>query len=197
MPQSEVYSSVDQPRRINGVNISHILIIALTLLAFFLRIWRLDEIPPGWRDDELINSLVISQKAIDGELAVYYPVASGHEALYHLLSGLTLAIFGPGTAGIRLLPVILGTLTVPLTYVVASRLFGKKIGLLAAACLTVSFWSLMYSRIGIRHISTPVFMLIAFYFLLRGLQLNYSNARDQLNTSASTSRDSIKWLLLA
>lgn len=147
-------------------------LVLLTLLAFFLRLWQLDNAPPGWRDDELINSLVISQKAIDGDWAIYYPDASGHEALYHLLNAAMLAVFGPGLAGIRLLSVILGTLTVPLTYLVGARLFGRSVGLLAAALLTVSFWSLMYSRIGIRHISLPVFMLPTFYFFLRGLGIN-------------------------
>ena len=197
MPQSEVESSGGLNRNNKGVLASHLLIVVLTLLAFLLRVWRLDDIPPGWRDDELINSLVISQKALDGDLAFYYPDASGHEALFHLLSGITLAIFGPGAAGIRLLPALLGTLTIPLTYLVAARLYGRKIGLLAAACLAVSFWSLMYSRIGIRHISTPVFMLAAFYFLLRGLELKYSISTNQVNWSSETSRKSIKWLLLS
>ena len=145
---------------------------ALTLLAFFLRVWQLNDTPPGWRDDELINSLVSSQKVIDGEWAVYYPDASGHEALYHILNAAMLALFGPGTAGIRLLSSILGTLTVPLTYLVGQRLFGRAVGLLAASLLVVSFWSLMYSRVGIRHISLPVFMLAAFYFFLKGLAIN-------------------------
>ena len=92
-----------------------VVIIFLTLLALFLRLWRLEEVPPGWRDDELINSLVISQKVLDGDWAIYYPDASGHEALYHFLSAVTLGIFGPGTAGIRWLPAILGTMTIPLT----------------------------------------------------------------------------------
>jgi 4-amino-4-deoxy-L-arabinose transferase-like glycosyltransferase len=204
MSNSKVESTVPHPRKINGVILSTLLITALTLIAFFLRVWRLDDIPPGWRDDELINSLVISQKVLDGDLAVYYPDASGHEALYHMMSAVTLAIFGSGVAGIRLLPAILGTLTVPLTYVVASRLFGKKIGFIAAACLTVSFWSLMYSRIGIRHISTPLFMLPAFYFFLRGLKINFSISQagapspaEGPNPSTSTSRKSLKWLLLA
>ncbi|UCG23652.1 MAG: glycosyltransferase family 39 protein [Chloroflexota bacterium] len=147
-------------------------LIALTLLAFFLRVWQLDEAPPGWRDDELINSLVISQRVLDGDWAVYYPDASGHEALYHILNAAMLALFGPGTAGIRLLSAILGTLTVPLTYVVGQRLFGRAVGFLAAALMVVSFWSLMYSRVGIRHISLPVFMLAAFYFFLRGLGID-------------------------
>lgn len=146
-------------------------IILITLVAFGLRVWQLSNIPPGWRDDELINSLVISQKVLDGQWAVYYPDASGHESLYHLFNAAMLFIFGPGTAGIRLLSAILGTLTVPLTYLVASRLFGRKVGLVASAALAFSFWSLMYSRIGIRHISLPVFMLGAFYFFSSGLGL--------------------------
>ncbi len=153
-------------------------LVLLTLLAFFLRVWQLDKAPPGWRDDELINSLVISQKVIDGDWAVYYPDASGHEALYHILNGAMLAFFGPSVAGIRLLSAILGTLTVPLTYLVGRRLFGRPVGFLAAALLAVSFWSLMYSRVGIRHISLPVFILPAFYFFLRGLDIGGGREAD-------------------
>lgn len=153
-------------------------VVVLTLVAFWLRVWRLDDIPPGWRDDELINSLVISQKVLDGDWAVYYPDASGHEGLYHILNALMLGLFGPGVMGIRLLSVILGTLTVPLTYLVGNRLYGWKVGLVAAAALAFSFWSLMYSRIGIRHISLVVIMLGTFYFYLRALGLNRSSLVD-------------------
>ncbi|MCB0000662.1 MAG: glycosyltransferase family 39 protein, partial [Anaerolineales bacterium] len=114
-----------------------------------------------------INSLVISQKVIDGNWAVYYPDASGHEALYHILNAFFLYIYGPSAAGIRLLSVFLGTLTIPLTYAIGRRLFNPTVGLIAAAALSVSFWSLMYSRIGLRHISLPVFSLGAFYFFWR------------------------------
>ena len=58
---------------------------AVLITAVFLRFWHLDTVPPGWRDDELINSLVISQHLLDSELAVYYADASGHEALVETL----------------------------------------------------------------------------------------------------------------
>jgi 4-amino-4-deoxy-L-arabinose transferase-like glycosyltransferase len=174
-----------------------VVIVLLTLLALFLRLWRLEENPPGWRDDELINSLVISQKVLDGDWAIYFSDASGHEALYHFLSAVTLGIFGPGTAGIRWLPAILGTLTIPLTYLVASRLYGKKVGFLAAALLTISFWSLMYSRIGIRHISMPVFMLAAFYAFLRAMKYDYSHPIEEANSDHSLSKAQVLWFLAA
>ncbi|MCB8983236.1 MAG: glycosyltransferase family 39 protein [Ardenticatenaceae bacterium] len=147
-----------------------LLILLITLLAFGLRVWRLDGVPPGWRDDELINSQVISQHVLDGDWAVYFPDASGHEALYHTLNAAMLALFGPTVWGIRFLSVLLGTLTVPLTYLLGRKLFGSLVGLVAAAALALSFWSLMYSRIGLRHVLMPPLVLAAFYFFWRGLE---------------------------
>ncbi len=144
--------------------------IVIVLAAFGLRMWQLNGVPPGWRDDELINSLVISQHALDGHVAVYYADASGHEALYHLLNAIMLGLFGPNIVGIRVLSVFLGTLTVALTYQVGRRMFNAHVGLIAAAGLAFSFWSLMYSRIGLRHILTPPLMLLTVYFFWRGLQ---------------------------
>jgi 4-amino-4-deoxy-L-arabinose transferase-like glycosyltransferase len=143
--------------------------VAIVLVAFFLRVWRLNEVPPGWRDDELIETLVVSQKALDGDWRVYYPDASGHEALYHLLNAGMLAAFGPNTIGIRLLSSFLGLLAVPLTYALGRRLFGPAVGLVAAAALAVSFWALMYSRVGIRHVALPPFVLASFLFFWLGL----------------------------
>ena len=144
--------------------------LAITLLAFAVRVWRLDAVPPGWNDDELSNALVIAQKVLDGDLAVYYVDATGHEALYHVLAAGFLSTFGYNAIGIRLLSALLGTLTVPLTYQIGRRLAGREVGLLAAAALAVTFWSLVYSRIGHRHISFPVLMLASFYFFWKGLQ---------------------------
>jgi hypothetical protein len=144
--------------------------LAITLLALLLRFWQLGALPPGWRDDELIESFVISQKVIDGDLAVFYPDASGHEALYHALKAGMLALFGPGALGIRGLSALLGTLAVPLTFLLGRRLFGPAVGFVAAAGLAFSFWSLMYSRIGLRHITLPALALVAFYFLWRALE---------------------------
>jgi 4-amino-4-deoxy-L-arabinose transferase-like glycosyltransferase len=155
-----------------------ILLLLLVLFAFGLRVWRLDQAPPGWRDDELIEALVISQKVLEGDIQVYYPDASGHEALYHILAAGMLRLFGPGVAGIRWLSAILGTLTIPLTYLIGRRLFNPAIGLLAAALLAVSFWSLMYSRFGIRHINMPVLMLATFYPFLKGLNIGHQPAEN-------------------
>jgi 4-amino-4-deoxy-L-arabinose transferase-like glycosyltransferase len=168
---------------------SRFTLLVLTLAAFALRLWQLDTVPPGWRDDELIESLVISQKVLDGDLAVYYADASGHEALYHILNAIFLGLFGPNVPGIRWLSVISGALAVPLTYLLGRRMFSHWAGLVAAAALTLSFWSLMYSRFGIRHILLPPLALAAFTFFWRGLV-----AKDLgLKTRAERSRSINDW----
>jgi 4-amino-4-deoxy-L-arabinose transferase-like glycosyltransferase len=140
------------------------LMALITLLAFGVRVYLLDSVPPGWSDDELSNVLVIAQKPLNGDFAVYYTDATGLEALYHALSAVPLVLFGYNSLGVRLLSAVLGTLTVPLTYVVARRLFQNvPVALVAAAALAVSFWSLIYSRVNLRHISMPVLMLVAFF----------------------------------
>jgi len=144
-------------------------VLLITLLAFALRVWALSDVPPGWRDDELIETLVISRNILGGQLAFYYPDASGHEALYHALNALFLSWFGPTAPGIRLLSAFLGTLAVPLTYALARRLFGPRVALTAAALLAVSFWGLMYSRVGIRHVLTPPLALAAYLWFWRGV----------------------------
>lgn len=149
--------------------VEKMLIVGLTLLAFALRVWQLTAVPPGWRDDELINVLVISQKVLDGDWQFYYADASGNEGFYHALNGITYALFGANFLGIRLVAAIWGTTAVPLTWLVGRKLFNSTVGLLAAAALTVSFWSLMYSRFGLRQIVTPTLLLLVVYFFWRGV----------------------------
>lgn len=144
-------------------------LLVIVLAAAFLRLYRLDQVPPGWRDDELINSLVISQHVLDGEWAFFYPDASGHEALYHVLNAGMLALFGPGVAGIRWLSALLGVGSVWLTYLLGRDLFGRTVATLASLGLAFGFWSLMYSRVGLRHVSLLPLMLGAFVLLWRAI----------------------------
>jgi 4-amino-4-deoxy-L-arabinose transferase-like glycosyltransferase len=146
-----------------------ITLVFLFLLALALRLWALDKAPPGWRDDELSNTLVISQHVLDGNLRLFYPDASGHEFLYHALNAVFLHVFGPGLMGIRLLSALFGAGVVVLTYVLAREMFDRATGWIAALGVAASFWALMYSRVGQRHISAPFFALAAFIFLWRSL----------------------------
>ncbi|MGD1993645.1 MAG: glycosyltransferase family 39 protein [Anaerolineae bacterium] len=156
-----------------------ILILALTLVAWGLRVCLPAQVPPGWRDDELINILALTGQVLDGEPTIYFTGASGHEPLYHTLHAPAVALVGMNPLGAHLLSIAAGVLAVPLTYVLGRRLFGRGVGLLGAALLAPSFWALMYSRTAIRHALVVPLALMAFYFLWRaasGRWLRYALA---------------------
>jgi 4-amino-4-deoxy-L-arabinose transferase-like glycosyltransferase len=149
---------------------AHWLVVGITLVAFFLRVWQLDAVPSGWSDDELSDVLVLTQKVVQGDYSVYYVDATGQEALYFVISSLFLKLLGHNAFGIRLLSAALGTMAVPLTYQVGRRFFSRQIGLLAAGLMAASFWALIYSRISLRQVMLPVFVLSTIYFFWTGLQ---------------------------
>lgn len=148
-----------------------ILILALVIIALVCRTAFMEKAPNGWRDDELSNALVISQKVLDGDIRLYYPDASGHEGLYHWFQALSLAVFGENALGIRGVSIILGILSVVLLYLFAKRFLPWSLAAFSALVMATSYWSLLYSRTGHRHISAVVFSLITFLFLYRGVEI--------------------------
>jgi hypothetical protein len=145
------------------------LAIMLLLLTWGLRLCCLETVPPGWRDDELINIHALSGELLQGRFPLYFTGASGHEPLYHWLLAGVHAVLGFNVLSGHLLSIALGLLTVALTYVLARRLFGRATAVVASLALAISFWSLMYSRTAIRHINLPPCALAAFYLLWRSL----------------------------
>ncbi|MCK4451187.1 MAG: glycosyltransferase family 39 protein [Anaerolineae bacterium] len=143
------------------------LVITLLLLTWGLRLCCLETVPPGWRDDELINIHALSGEPLAGHFPLYFTGASGHEPLYHHLHAGVHAVLGFNALSGHLLSVAFGTLTVALTYALARRLFGHTTAAIASLMLSASFWSLMYSRTAIRHISLPPLALATFYLLWR------------------------------
>jgi len=157
--------------------------VALLLLTWGLRLCCLESVPPGWRDDELINIHALSGQVLNGRCPAYFPGANGHEPLYHYLHAGVHAVLGFNVLSGHLLSVILGALTVALTYVLARRLFGRAAAAIASLALSASFWSLMYSRTAIRHINLPPLALLALYLLWRSLTDKAPTSNPQPPTS--------------
>ncbi len=139
------------------------LALLLVLIGWGLRVWQPADVPPGWRDDELINIHALSGEVLAGHPTLYFTGASGHEPLYHTLHAGVLLLVGMNPLGGHLLSIVCGALTVPLTCLLGRRLFGRAAGFGAAALVATSFWSLMYSRFGLRHSMTLPSTLALFY----------------------------------
>jgi 4-amino-4-deoxy-L-arabinose transferase-like glycosyltransferase len=167
-------------------------LISLVLVAWGLRLAFIEAVPPGWRDDELINTFALSGELLDGRFPVYFTGASGHEPLYHYLQAGVSALAGYVSASGHMLSVVLGTLSIVLAYVLVHRLFGFPAAALTSFGLTFSFWSLMYSRIALRHISLLPFALAALYCLWTPLKPQKGGVSP---SEAGSWRASLRWAI--
>jgi 4-amino-4-deoxy-L-arabinose transferase-like glycosyltransferase len=139
--------------------------VGILLFAWGLRLCCLDTVPPGWRDDELIEVYALSGQVLAGHPTFYFTGASGHEPLYHTLRAAAIALWGINPLTGHLIPIISGTLAVALIYRLCRRLFGRTAALIAAALMASGFWPLMYSRFGVRHEMLVPLALAVFYLL--------------------------------
>lgn len=153
-----------------------LVIASLGALALLLRVVALGRVPPGVRFDELVN-VQMADHVYAGEWPIYFQEAWGHEPLYHYLHAAGMWLLGKTVLGLRITSVLLGTLGVLTAYLAMRRLFGRGDAALAALLLATSFWSLMYSRIGLRHISLPPWIGLAAYCTWRGLEAPRENRR--------------------
>jgi hypothetical protein len=166
------------------------LFTCVLLLAAFARFAALDRLPPGWRDDELIEVDMDSRIAA-GWRPLYIEEAEKHEPLYHYVHAATITLFGPGRLSYRWLGAASGLLAVALTMAVGKQLFGWRVALFAGAAMVVSLWPLMYSRLGLRHIGTLPVLLVAilnFKFHISNSKLHSlpSNLKSETRVRVST-----------
>ncbi len=155
-------SSIYKPRPADKISLW--IMVAILLLAAAFRFLAVESAPPGWRDDELIE-FNMDRRIADGWRPLFIAEAEGHEPVYHYLHAGTILLFGDNIVGYKWLPLAAGLLTIALTCALARKMFGVKVALLAAALMAVSFWPVMYSRFGVRHIGVLPWMLGTLYLL--------------------------------
>ncbi len=147
------------------------LFAAVLLLAACARFAALDRLPPGWRDDELIE-VDMDMRIAAGWRPLYIEEAEGHEPLYHYVHAATIALFGPSRLSYRWLGAACGLLAVALTVALGKRLFGWRAALFAGAAMAAGLWPLMYSRLGLRHVGALPPLLLALYALWQGIEVS-------------------------
>lgn len=153
-----------------------LVVASIGALALLLRLVALGRVPPGVRYDELVNVKMASH-IYAGEWPIYFQEAWGHEPFYHYLHALGMRLLGQTVLGVRITSVLSGTLGVLTAYLALRQLFGRGVAALAALMVASSFWSLMYSRVGLRHISLPPWIGLAAYCFWRGLEVPANERR--------------------
>ena len=175
------------------------LIILILLGGLYLRLYRIDAIPPGLNNDEAINALeareimqrdgfpTVTERGLQRESMFHYLAAismRNGDLLSNLMVAMpavfnlrTIAVRDP--AGREMLELILplravsigiGVITILALYLFARSRFGSKVALLAALFLAVSPWHLLYSRVGLRAILAPLFAIATIGLFLSAIE---------------------------
>ena len=142
------------------------LLLFILLAAAATRLWHLDSIPPGFTHDEAghgHDAVAIMR----GARPIYQTVGYGREPLYDYWVAGLMGLFGPTGSILRFSSVLLGLVTLLLTYVWVRLAFDGPTALAAVALQTASFWSLSASRQALRSVLLPLLFTAAAYFLWR------------------------------
>jgi 4-amino-4-deoxy-L-arabinose transferase-like glycosyltransferase len=143
--------------------------IAIILVAAFFRLYKLDTLPPGLYPDEAMNGNNAIQAWETGNFKVFYPENNGREGLFINIQALSIHFFGNTPFALRVVSACVGILTVVGLYFLARRMFNWQIAALSSFLMAVSFWHVVFSRIGFRAIMAPLFAVWGLYFFWRGI----------------------------
>jgi hypothetical protein len=145
----------------------------ITVFGIFFRLYRLPGVPPEMTADHA-EKLLDVHDVLNGARRIFFPRNTGREAMQFYLTA-ALIRFTPLTIGHLALKVgtaLVSVVAVPLTYLLGRSLYGRQVGLLAAAFIALSRWHIAISRVGLRFPFTPTFVALTLVFLFRAFRHN-------------------------
>lgn len=164
--------------KLNLILNNKLLLAVILLVAFALRFYKVTSIPPSLNWDETsigYNAYSILKTGRD-EWGQFMPVHFKSFGEYKLPAQIyasipAIAIFGLNELSVRITPVIYGTLTVLLLYLLVQELYKKKeISLLAAFLLAVSPWHIQLTRGSFESSFSLFWFVMAVWFLIKGFK---------------------------
>jgi mannosyltransferase len=141
-------------------------VAALTVAAAALRFATLDR-QSFWLD-ELVTVSLVKQSFSDMVHAI--PQSEATPYLYYVVAWPWARLFGSGEIGIRSLSALAGTATVIAAYGAGASLLSRRVGLLAAALVTVNPFLVWYSQEARAYAVVTLFVAIGLWFAGRAFK---------------------------
>ncbi len=143
------------------------------LVAAAIRLPNLNTVPPPIHYDEAANGVILQEIAFAGYRPIFIPSYTGKDVLFFYLAGTLTRLAGSSVFTMRYTAALVGMLTIAATYWSGRELVRKRsVALIAAALLTVTFWHILFSRLGFRAITEPLLQALTIAALWRGFRLN-------------------------
>lgn len=152
--------------------------ILIIIFSFFIRLWKIEEIPPGLFGDEVDTgyqaySILKTGKDYFGNFLPVHFQSFGdwRVPLYIYLETIFVAIFGLKELAVRLPAAILGCLGILVVYFLAKKITNdEKISLLSSFLLAISPWYFHINRVGLEVNFLPVLFPLGLIFFWKGLE---------------------------
>jgi hypothetical protein len=151
--------------RIPKMNRSILFILLITVAGFIARIYNISSFRPI-SEDTALHSYVVYD-FLNNHLMFYRDIWSpqSQTPISFILKAFSFTLFGYTPLGIRFISVILGTLTIPLVYLLAKKLYDKRIGLVSAVIFAVDIpYAVEISRWGYDLSYITPFVTLGIYF---------------------------------
>jgi 4-amino-4-deoxy-L-arabinose transferase-like glycosyltransferase len=144
------------------------IVIGLLLIAFFFRVWQLNDVPPGLHHDEVIIGQV-AKDILRGHFAIYFTPGYGHEPLYHYVVAGMFGAIGANAFVLRLTSAFIALLGLAATYAFTRRIFSPGVAIGTLAWMSISLWPVFFARVGLRGIILPLLTTLTAYFLWKAV----------------------------
>lgn len=157
---------------------TYIVLLAIVLLSFCLRFYKVTEDPTALNWDETsiaYNAYSILETGKD-EWSRPFPIHFKSYGEYKLPIQIYLSIpgiyfFGLNELGVRITPVIYGSLTVLIMFFLGSALFESALaGLVAAFLLAISPWHIHLTRASFESSLATFWVVLGVWFLVKGFK---------------------------
>jgi uncharacterized membrane protein len=143
------------------------ILIILTLVGGFLRFYNLG-FNSLWLDEA-----VTYETSLKSFSEIWTIISTGdfNPPLFYWIEHVILS-FGNDEIALRIIPVVLGVLTIPLFYLIGKELLDRNVGILAAALLAFSSFHIFYSQEARAYSAMLFFASLSIFFFLKAIQEN-------------------------
>jgi len=146
-----------------------LLVFLIVAFGFFLRIYNIDNTPPGVYPDEAVNGEDALRALKTGNYQWFYTANNGREGFFMNFIALCFSLFGVSILTLKLPAIIFSTLSIWGTYLFTKEIFNRRLAFISSFLVAFSFWSINFGRISFRANMLPAILVFSFYFLFKGL----------------------------
>ena len=153
-----------------------LLVIGVSALVIFFRVYRLDQVPPEMVSDHAEKLLDIWD-VLHGETHIFFPRNTGREAIQMYLTAGVIQLFGTGYSflSMKIGTAIAGLITLVYVYLLGEEVGNRRVALLAMLLVGIAYWPNVITRVALRFSLYPLFVAPTLYYLLRGIRRSSRN----------------------